>query len=402
MELLEQLKQVFFFTGAFLIAWSWALVYYAVAHVTAGQSPLQDQIGFGGGWHSNSLLTLIGQYLIVCALTAVALLWLKKDGTAWAASLAVAVEFFPSPIFSGALMGYLGQFTEYSFVERCALNVLAAWVIAALTYAVPTCGQFGLLSEVMQKTVGFGLGVAWNSLASAIVPVTWGFRAHTVFLVLVILLAASSVVPEPEPSSLRQRHASLLSFASKVVCAFLLTGWLPYFMPAGWLGSMCSEIYLIIQAAFFSCLVANLDVDRPASQAPARQTKPDAIERLVRCLVMIPCVWCCCPCIPLLWLLSGPHAGVKGRWLRLIADVSSLAASVVGTNLLTDSIDALATGLRICGADSCNVFLFLPMEILGAALVSVILLAAITPLCMQPVRDAVEEEAMAYAPILEA
>jgi len=236
----------------------------------------------------------------------------------------------------------------------------------------------------MQKPVGFGLGVAWNSLVAAAVPAAWSFRAHTLFLVLVMCLAASLVVPEPGASSLRQRHAELLSFASKVVCAFSLAGWLTYVTPGGLLGDLCAEVYLLFQAAAFSYLVANLDVDRPMGLPGAQGRKPDALERLVGCLVKVPCVWCCCPCIPLVWLMSRPHDGVKGRWLRLISDVSSLAASVVGTNLMTGGIDALAEAWQICGPGWCHVGAFLTVEVALAALASLTLLAAIVPLSPFP------------------
>ena len=69
---------VFFFTGAFLIAWSWALVYYAASHIYVGQSPLEDQIGFGGSSRPTSILVLIGQYFIVCGMAATLLMVLRS------------------------------------------------------------------------------------------------------------------------------------------------------------------------------------------------------------------------------------------------------------------------------------------------------------------------------------
>ncbi|CAK0842136.1 unnamed protein product [Prorocentrum cordatum] len=384
MGLLAQMREVFFYTGAFLIAWSWALVYYAFAHVAVGQSPLQNQIGFGGQWRLNSLPVLVCQYFVVCGFAAATRALLKGFNNAWAASLAVAIEFFPSPIFSGALMGYLGQFASHSEVEYCGITVVATWVTAALVYSVPTSGPLSEFGDVMQKTVGFGLGVAWNSFVSAAMPATWSFHLHTLFLVLEMSLAASLVVPEPGPSSLRQRHASLLSFAAKVVCAFSMASWINSVTPDGWLGGLIAELYLILQAASLSYWVSGLDLDSAALSTDAVLSRPDALERLVSCLVMIPCVWCCCPCVPLIWLLSRPHAGVKGRWLSLISEISSLAASVVGTNLLTGGIDALADAWHICGPYSCDGAVFLLLAAVGASLVSILLLTAIVPLCAPP------------------
>mmetsp|Transcript_56537 Transcript_56537/g.89785 ORF Transcript_56537/g.89785 Transcript_56537/m.89785 type:complete len:402 (-) Transcript_56537:174-1379(-) len=383
MELVAQLRQVAFQTGAFLAAWSWALVYYGISHVLDGESPLEKQIGFGGQGQPQKLSVLFGQYFVVCGFVWGLLVQLKRSSAPVAFALSTSLEFLPSPIFSAALSTYLSQYS--GGLQLGVLNLAATWIVAATVSVVPSSGSVKNLGDIVRRTVGFGLGVAWNSLASEFEPLSAYIVARTVYLTLMLLLAASLAVPDLEETTLRQRHASLLSFASMVVCAFALSDWLSVVMPVGIIGNIYSMVVLMLLAAICSEMVLRADLSGQIERSSnATTSKKSEFSKLLSCLILVPCVWCCCPCIPLLWLLSGvqvSEAGVKNRWLRLTSVVVSLAASVVGTNILTNALDAAAVLLRVCDASgTCNGPEFLLCSVLVACVVSSCLLVAITPL----------------------
>lgn len=378
MDISQQFLQVTFKTGSFLIAWSWALVYYGVSHALVEESPLKQQIGFGGAGQPRSLLMLLCQYLAVCSAAAPLLQRLKGSPSRYAATLAASVEFFPSPIFAGALTAYISQFS--GGLRLCVLNLLATWAVAAMVSVAVSSGSLCGFGDIVTKTVGFGLGVAWNSLASQFEPLSSHLFVRTLYLGFMLVLAASLAVPELEDISLRQRHASLLSFASRVVCAFALSDWLSIVMPEGQLGNAYSLLSLLVLAAVLSAIVLQSDLDRPSDSMGERSSSGGVLNRAVNCLVFIPCVWCCCPCVPLFWLLSGARVGVKSRWLSLTSDVVSLAASIVGTNIITSFLDTSAANFGICSGEECNVLAFLFYTVLAAVVVSLTMLAVIAPL----------------------
>jgi len=378
MDLSSQLRTVVFFTGAFLAAWSWVLVYYASCHILAGESPLDEPIGFGGHTNARSLINLVSQYIAVCAIAAFLSSQSNSSSLKCAIPFKAAVEFFPSPVFAGALMAYLVQFD--GGVHLLLLNLVTTWVVAAVLSFIPTSGKLGGLGEIVGKTVSFGLGVAWNSLISKIEPLSSHFYLQSLYVALMLLLAVSLSVPELKNDSVRERHASLLSFASRVVCAFALSDWLSIVMPSGLIGSIYSLASLLVLAAVFSVLVIHADIERSADLVSRNAPKESVLHRIIRCLVIIPCIWCCCPCVPLFWLLSAAGVGVKDRWLRMIADVTSLAASVVGTGILTGVLDSFAISIGICSESKCNTIAFLVYASVAALVVSVSLIAAITPL----------------------
>jgi hypothetical protein len=384
MESLSQLRQVVVGTGTFLVAWSWCLVYYAASHIFAGESPLEKQIGFGGQGQPQKIAVLLGQYLIVCGIVWALLVQLKRHSSPCVDALSTSLEFFPSPIFSGALNAYLSQF-HGGGLESGVMNLAASWIIAAMVSIAPSYGSFKSLGDIVKKTVGFGLGVAWNILASGFEPLSTNLVARTVYVIFTLLLAASLAVPQVEETTLRQRHASLLSFASMVVCAFALSDWLGVVMPSGYMGNVYSIIVLILLAAVFSEMVIEANFSSQFERQRDPTYKKSGLGKLVSCLVLIPCVWCCFPCVPLIWMLSGTQdvseAAVKNRWLGLISTVTSLAASVVGTNIMTSALDDSAVTLDICDTSGkCDDLVFLIYSMLLAFLVSLGLLAAVVPL----------------------
>mmetsp|Transcript_344 Transcript_344/g.1186 ORF Transcript_344/g.1186 Transcript_344/m.1186 type:complete len:427 (+) Transcript_344:63-1343(+) len=382
-DVVGQLRAVTFQTGAFLVAWSWVLVYYAISHAAVGESPLQDQIGFGGQGQPQNLLVLALEYVIVCGATAALLERMRANGSSEA--LAAAVAFFPSPVFSGKLLQFLGQFSSDG-LQLGLMNVAATAVVAAAVHAAPRSGQYKSIGDVLRSTVGFGLGVAWNSLVSRAEPGQGRLIARSIYLGVVVLLAARLAAPPARFDSLRSRIAALLSFAMRVVCAFALVDWLQG--PHSTLGfhstaavrptplyEAASLVGLVLLAAQMSVLLAEADLDGAQADAKAKAVKTGFAGWLLRILVLVPCVWCCCPWIPLLWLLSGGSEGVTTRWTSLAADVCSLAASVVGTGLITTAIDTAAAKLRICDAEACDVVPFLALEVAASAVFTAALVA---------------------------
>merc|ERR1712176_1527315 len=120
---------------------------------------------------------------------------------------------------------------------------------------------------------------------------------------------------------------------------------------------------LLVIASLTAAIVARSDVEAVMQNARASAKESSWGECALRCFVLIPCTWCCCPWIPLLWLVGGGVEGVKSRWMTLITDVSALAASIVGTNVVTGSVDALAAGLGICSAADCSTRVFVALEV---------------------------------------
>ena len=371
MDVIGQLKTVTFQTGTFLVAWSWVLVYYAISHVAAGESPLEDQIGFGGHGKPQKIFVLMTEYVVVCGITV--LLLERLHATGGNEALAGALAFFPSPVFSGKLLQFLGQFSSNGF-NLALLNVLTTAVVAAAVHAAPRTGRFGSLGDVMRDTVGFGLGVSWNVLVSRSEPAECRLAARTVYLGVVLLLAARLAAPPPSFDSLKSRIAALLSFAVRVVCAFALADWLKAALPPGPFYGVLSLVGLVAFAAQMGQLLAAADLERAQAVAKDKAAKQGWGSCLLRALVFVPCVWCCCPWVPILWLLKSGIQGTTGRWTELAADVCSLAASVVGTGLLTGAIDSAAAYLQICQLQGCDVFQFLTLEVAFAALTSIVLL----------------------------
>lgn len=388
----QQLRKLLFQTGAFTTAWSWVLVYYGTWHLLAGESPLQGQAGLGAHAEREGMLLLIAPYLAVCASAAVLLTQLKAAPGPMTGAIVAAVEFFPSPIFTATLLAFLGRFSSGFALSIWNLGI--SWAVAFVVHLLPTTGCAGKVGDVVRKTVGFGLGVAWNNLFSRAAPEGYQIMASTIYLGIVVLLAAHLAAPEPRAdATLRSRHAAMMCFASRVVCAFSLSGWLSKVMPlSGLLGDVCSLVLLLLLGAVLSGWLARADLEGGGpAWAEERAQKHDWGSCLLRVLIFVPCVWCCCPWIPVLWLFAGSGPGVKDRWLSLATTVCALAASVVATNLITGSIDMLAAAGGICDAQTCNALSFLAFEGAAAAVVSYVLLQGIseiddTPKVAMPAR----------------
>eukprot|EP00405_Crypthecodinium_cohnii_P045310 CAMPEP_0206580150 /NCGR_PEP_ID=MMETSP0325_2-20121206/32979_1 /ASSEMBLY_ACC=CAM_ASM_000347 /TAXON_ID=2866 /ORGANISM="Crypthecodinium cohnii, Strain Seligo" /LENGTH=466 /DNA_ID=CAMNT_0054086109 /DNA_START=128 /DNA_END=1529 /DNA_ORIENTATION=- len=376
-----------FSTGTFMAAWSWALVYYAVAHLIAGESPMMKQIGFGGHNREKPLPVLLALYLLVCCI-AVGIAESIRKSKSWLTDAAIStVEFFPSPIFNATLLAYLSRFS--GGFQLAFLDVVITWSLALAVYLAPIRGQsnIGVIGDMVRNTVGFGLGLAWNFLVSRTMPPESNFVGLTIYLLVMIMVAAHLAAPIVREDSCRSRQAALMSFASRVVVAFTLTTWTSVALSfygglQGWLNNVCSLLVLLLIATFASVLIARADIDGAAKSLRSKIPSEGFARRRMDWLIFVPCFWCCCPWIPLVWLFGGgrPGPGIKARWLSLIKDVCSLASSVVGTNIITGAVDSASAALGLCSPEQCDGLLFVLLEVVVAATTTLTLLPFVTEL----------------------
>jgi hypothetical protein len=264
-------------------------------------------------------------------------------------------------------------------------------------------------SKVVQNTLGFGLGIAWNvftlqhlgpssssSSQSNDKNDSWNWihiLALLGYLCMVTLIAfrIAALVPEV-PMTLYDRQLALLSFASAVACAFTLVGFLAVILVPGWMGSIQGLLILLGLSAGMSALVTNLDLsstttttmEQPNLDSQATTTIM-AWQGSLRVVVFIPCVWCCCPWIPIsVLLLAGTSDSihVKKHWFQLIALVSGLACSIEASGMVTKLMDLLAGGLGVCqdGTTCHHPWIFISMQVVFAVLTTVVLIPEIAPL----------------------
>lgn len=411
-DVAPHLRTTLYMTGCFVVAWSWDLVCYGLSHVRAGTNPLQQQIGFVV--HDVSSPTaapwLLLHYLVVCTACAVASQRLQRHDKAWTAAAVTAVEFLPAPVLAGQLMAYLTQFEWRSVIVRALLNLAAVAGAAALAHAVPDDGRWvrymPRFTPIVRQTLGFGLGIAWNTLLAEVFAPrammhnegahTWGLASFVGYIgylgamgLLALRLAAMAATPASPPTFL-DRQRALLSFAAQVVCAFTLVTLLQA-MPYIWNVSVESLVLLVLLSAVATAAVAGMEDDLGETWTAARNSNDNddantATSPAAKCLVLIPCVWCCCPWLPLLLVLAGstpPMALIRDAWFALVAMVTGLAASITAANGLTSLTDAWASGF--CTAAQCPTpVLFLLLQMVVALLTTVLVLAAVAPLTPVP------------------
>jgi hypothetical protein len=412
-------------TGAFTVAWGWCLVLYALSHANAGENPLRQQIGFAHATAPSSIIVLLLEYLLVCAGVAYLSDFFSKLPHAWSGKPAVtAIEFVPSPFFAGKLMGYLAQFGALSKIDRALLNLAATAGAAALSFALPPdLGDrfhptLRRLSPIVQNTLGFGLGIAWNVLlAQVLLPKSseddndgnsshrtslLSFVAHIGYLAVVSILTLrvtslqqsyrrtanaqteSDQQQNPWPR-FWEHQTGLLAFALSVVAAFALVDVGDRTLTSAWYGRIEAIVVLLGLSALSAALVASVDLDvlRERQQtsnvlaldesAGDNSTRPNCCTLLTLCL---PCVWCCCPWVPVLVVLNHTDAGdtLKEDWYQLIAMVTGLAASIEASNLVVALTNAVAS-IFSCTASHCSsVLLFCFWQIAVACALTLALL----------------------------
>ena len=108
----------------------------------------------------------------------------------------------------------------------------------------------------------------------------------------------------------------------------------------------------------------------------------DHLPCVLKVLVFLPCFWCCCPWVPMIFLLSGVHGiGVKEKWFSLVSMISGLAASIEASGMLTASTNAIAGALGICSEKHCpDPWLFVAIQAGLALITTMVLIPVLVPL----------------------
>ena len=450
-DVVPQLQMSIVVTGSFVVAWGWDLCLYSLSHAAAGVNPLQNEIGFGDDNERapKYLIVLLAQYLLVCGAAAALSTYMTTHlSYPWNTSAAAvrAVEFIPSPVFAGKLMAWLSQFSQLGTLQRGILDLLVVGACAVLAQTLPDDPRYlppfvpQRFTPVVRETLGFGLGIAWNVfLGQLLGPKTKHNKGYNTefdliqfiamggYLAIVSLLAfrvaalkhetnsttnnSQSATPSTtNTSALWQRYCDLASFAMAVVCAFTTVDFMGRFMFSEWYGTLQGMALLLLVSAVLNALVASVDLEALRAQALVRQQQQEQQDveddnRKLRhspwtCILWIPCCWCCCPWIPVLVLLahvpssSGATTRLKQDWYALIALVTGLAASIEASNLVTTVVNTLASSF--CTAAHCpQPWLFCMLQIVVAAVTTVILLPALGPLCQAQDSPATADEGTA-------
>lgn len=407
-DVISHLRFTLFITGSFVVAWSWDLVLYGISHAWHDQNPMRDQIGFGDDKRAPKYLpVLLAEYLMVCGLAAVFSYNIKHKchEELWCAAAIKAVEFIPAPFFSGKLMAYLGLFTRLGKLQQVLLNLLATGFAAFLAHAAQDANmitsrvrlppQLDRFRPILAEALGFGLGVAWNSfLGSLLAPDQLNFR-HIVglfgYLVVVLLIAfrvAANVDSAQQNPTLIQRTLGMLSFAFNVVCAFTMVYFVGALLPTGWVGDILSLLIFVLLAAILSAGVAAVDLETSTREQQQHAMEEGQTRKVgfgtccfMDALIFCPCVWCCCPWIPLVWLMAGvvDNVHVKEKWQELISFVLGLATSIQASGMLTAATNQIAMALNICGTKHCNhAWLFILLQCSLAMATTAVLLPALS------------------------
>ncbi|KAG7337433.1 hypothetical protein IV203_034507 [Nitzschia inconspicua] len=393
-QIQPHLTTTLYFTLAYITAWGWNLVVYGVSHVLNGENPLQDQLSFGDHSATKHLAVLVLEFLMVCSGSAIVSDLLGRDGRKWTIGATTAVQFFPAAIFGGKLMGYLGQFAHLGSVQRALINLAATLFSAFLATSVPmTLGPpFTAFGKIVRDSMGFGLGIAWNVFTLSIFAPDKLDTAHIIglagYLALVLLIAfrvaaEGSYVDtlEREPNMI-DRMWPLLSFAMNTASAFTLVAFVNSMTHEGWVGDIECFFILLIFSAFLAAGVSKIDVSSSREDANEEMENGrqncgmDHLPCVLKVLVFVPCFWCCCPWVPMIFLLSGVHGiGVKEKWFSLVSMISGLAASIEASGMLTASANAIAGALGICNAKHCpEPWIFVSIQVAIATTTTIILI----------------------------
>lgn len=284
-------------------------------------------------------------------------------------------------------------------VERALINLGATLFAAALANMMPDrmSRPFTDFGKIVRETLGFGLGIAWNIFLGSLFGPDKQDAAHLFGLVgylgLVTLIAfrvaaeAAYVDTVAEPKMI-DRMWAILSFAMNVACAFTLVAFVNALLPAGWIGDVESFFVLLIFSAVMSALVGRVDLERTREEASDEGQNSWGVDHLpciLRMLIFVPCVWCLCPWLPVLFILSGTSTiGVKEKWFQLVAMISGLAASITASGMLTKLTNYIAEALDICNEKHCySPWMFILVQV-GVAVVTTIILVPVLVLFVPP------------------
>ena len=357
------------------------------------------------------------QYLAVCAGAAVLVNFVAawQRASAWSQAAVTAIEFFPSPVFAGKLMGYLtNTFPKMGAVHAALINLAATWFAASLAHVIPVfleqlnaqtswhVGQWRLerFGVIVQNTLGFGLGIAWNVfLGNLLGPRSnegeemglfrlTGLVGYLAVVTLLSFRLAAANTARGDNTTIVDRQWNLLEFAAYVVNAFTLVTFVNALLDPSWIGHFVGLCILWILSAIMSALVERADLEGTPSIATDTGTHSECQSRqrpylfIFGPLLLVPCVWCCCPWLPVLWLLAGTTddlSYVKERWYKLVSMVAGLAAAIETSGILTDVTNTLAESF--CSVKQCNYpWLFVALQTFMAVIFSLALIPAISQL----------------------
>jgi len=363
-DLVKHLRRVIFSTGAFCVAWSWFMLVMAIIHMLNGDPPIHKPVGLTPRGATPHLL-VFGWYFVALGLAAFLKKRLQPEDSGSKCALSAAISFFPSPLFCALLMNYLqkavtGSDSFLGELSFAAVNLLTTFAMAIVIFLVPSLPSYTtyeMWRELLHRTVGFGLGVAWNVLISGALEPTqsqtstewkpWILQMsiRTFYLCFVAKVTIVVSAQRPSDGSLLQKFYALLGFAMQTVCAFGLVDWL-----------------------------ANL-------LAPGDATDTTHLLTAVTCFLSVALLLMLFAALSSSMLRAGGD-GRYGQLLQLAEMSCALAASVAGSNGVTALADSLALSLEICHWEgpvdaSCKYEAFLPLEFGFALVLSVLLVMGI-------------------------
>jgi hypothetical protein len=294
-------------------------------------------------------------------------------------------------------------------IERALINLGATIFAALLANMMPDrmSPPFTDFGKIVRETLGFGLGIAWNIFLGSLFGPSEQNAAHMIglmgYLGLVTLIAfrvaaeAAYVETVAEPNTI-DRMWGLLSFAMNVACAFTLVAFVNALLPGGLMGDVYSFFVLLIFSAIMSALVGRVDLERTREEATEEEGRnnwgADHLPCILRMLMFVPCVWCLCPWLPVLFIISGTSTiGVKEKWFQLVAMISGLAASIEASGMLTKVTNLIGGALGICDEQHCpSPWTFVLVQV-GVAVVTTAILIPTLVLFVPPFLWSPEDDA---------
>lgn len=303
-----------------------------------------------------------------------------------------------------------------SAINRGLINLGASLLAALLaSYAPnlgPPCSNF---AKIVRETLGFGLGIAWNVLLGILFApedLDWahmfGLTGYLALVVLIAFRVAAEAAPgeAEENPTMVDRLLSLLSFAMNTACAFTLVAFCNALLNPSWVGDFESLLLLFLLAAVLSSAVVKFDPEKMEEEGneEAQNYGMDHIPCIMYLLIFIPCVWCCCPWLPALFILAGTNTlGVKSKWFGVTSMITGLAASIEACGMLTKLTDVIGAALGFCNEKHCpQPWMFILVQFCLAIVTTCILLpflAHLVPDFLLPLSDGTTSSTViAYVP----
>ncbi|MGK3756844.1 MAG: hypothetical protein ACI8RD_009158 [Bacillariaceae sp.] len=335
-------------------------------------------------------------------------------------------------------MAYLGQFMSLGAVNRALINLAACIFAAFLASVVPIKlgSPFTNFGSIVRESMGyvrkkrksdtrlyflcirifnilcvlvfldpivlaithtscyffsFGLGIAWNIFLGGIFAPEEMNAKHVVglagYLALVALITfrvAAQVEHTEEPTTI-DRLWILLTFAMQTATAFTLVAFISALTADGWMGHIENLFILLLFAALISTLVARVDVnalnEQDSDDEDEQNCGLDHLPCVLKLLIFVPCLWLCCPWVPLVFLLSGVNGvGIKEKWFQVSNMIGGLAASIEASGMITEGTDQIAATVGFCNEKHCNSpWTFVLLQAVVALITTIVLIPLLVP-----------------------